>query len=187
MPAQVDDAEILSKFQNEKTRNEAFNLLLNKYQQKIYWHVRRMVIDHDDADDLVQLTVEKCLRERAQWAEGSKLDSWMFTAMRNAWIDETRMRSRRGEAFAAVGEAERVADGSVASEELKVQAMSIQSAMAVLPTDQRLVVALILVDGMSYQEAATVLGIPEGTLTSRLSRARATLIAKLNGGRHGHH
>jgi len=111
----------------------------------------------------------------------------MFTAMRNAWIDETRTRTRRRESFAANGEAERVPDGSVASEELKVQAMSIQSAMAVLPTDQRLVVALILVDGMSYQEAATVLGIPEGTLTSRLSRARATLIAKLNEGRHGHH
>jgi len=111
----------------------------------------------------------------------------MFTAMRNAWIDETRMRSRRGEAFAAVGEAERVADGSVASEELKVQAMSIQAAMAALPADQRVAVALVLVDGMSYQEAAELLGVPEGTLTSRLSRARATLLSKMNEGRHGHH
>jgi DNA-directed RNA polymerase specialized sigma24 family protein len=54
MLVQVEDSEILSKFQDEKTRNEAFNLLLKKYQQKIYWHVRRMVIDHDDADDLTQ-------------------------------------------------------------------------------------------------------------------------------------
>ncbi len=142
---------------------------------------------NSDADDLVQLTVEKCLRERGQWAEGSRLDSWMFAAMRNAWIDETRMRSRRRESFAAAGEAEQVADRSVASEELKVQAMSIQSAMAALPTDQRVAVALVLVDGMSYQEAAELLGIPEGTLTSRLSRARATLLSKLQEGRHGHH
>ena len=133
---------------------------------------------NSDADDLVQLTVEKCLRERAQWAEGSRLDSWMFTAMRNAWIDETRMRSRRRESAVAVGETEQVADGSVASEELKVQAMSVRSAMAALPADQRIVVGLVLVDGMSYQEAAELLGIPEGTLTSRLSRARATLQSK---------
>jgi RNA polymerase sigma factor (sigma-70 family) len=147
---------------------------------------RALTQGNSDADDLVQLTVEKCLRERGQWAEGSRLDSWMFTAMRNAWIDETRMRSRRRESFVA-GEAELVADRSVASEELKVQAMSVQSAMAALPTDQRVAVALVLVDGMSYQEAAELLGIPEGTLTSRLSRARATLLSKLNEGRHGHH
>ena len=48
MSVQVDDAEILRKFQDEKTRNEAFNLLLKKYQQKLYWHIRRMVVDHDD-------------------------------------------------------------------------------------------------------------------------------------------
>jgi RNA polymerase sigma-70 factor (ECF subfamily) len=140
-----------------------------------------------DADDLVQLTVEKWLRERAQWATGTKLDSWMFTAMRNAWIDETRLRSRRRESADGADEAEQVADGSVASEDLKVQAMSVQAAMAALPSDQRVVVALVLVDGMSYQEAAELLGIPEGTLTSRLSRARATLLSKLNEGRHGHH
>jgi RNA polymerase sigma factor (sigma-70 family) len=115
------------------------------------------------------------------------LDSWMFAAMRNAWIDETRARSRRREFVAEVGEAERVADHSVASEEMKVQAMSIRSAMAALPADQRVAVALVLVDGMSYQEAAVLLGIPEGTLTSRLSRARATLSAQLSEGRRGYH
>jgi RNA polymerase sigma-70 factor (ECF subfamily) len=148
---------------------------------------RALTQANSDADDLVQLTVEKCLRERGQWAEGSRLDSWMFTAMRNAWIDETRMRSRRRESFAAAGEAEQVADRSVASEELKVQALSIQAAVAALPSDQRVAVALVLVDGMSYQEAAHLLGIPEGTLTSRLSRARATLLSTLHEGRHGHH
>jgi DNA-directed RNA polymerase specialized sigma24 family protein len=54
MSSPISDTEILNKFQDEKTRNEAFNMLLKKYQQKIYWQVRRMVIDHDDADDLVQ-------------------------------------------------------------------------------------------------------------------------------------
>jgi RNA polymerase sigma-70 factor (ECF subfamily) len=111
----------------------------------------------------------------------------MFAAMRNAWIDETRMRSRRRESVPGVGEAERVADHSVASEELKVQAMSIRTAMAALPADQRVAVALVLVDGMSYLEASALLGIPEGTLTSRLSRARATLFATLSEGHGGDH
>jgi RNA polymerase sigma factor (sigma-70 family) len=148
---------------------------------------RALTQANSDADDLVQLTVEKCLRERARWAPGTRLDSWMFAAMRNAWIDETRSRSRRRESVPGIGEAERVADHSVASEDLKVQAMSIQSAMAALPADQRVAVALVLVDGMSYQEAAVLLGVPEGTLTSRLSRARAALFATLSEGRRGDH
>ena len=51
---QVEDSQILEMFAVEKTRNEAFNLLLKKYQQKIYWHIRRMVLNHDDCDDLLQ-------------------------------------------------------------------------------------------------------------------------------------
>ncbi len=54
MATEIDDDKILSEFQNGNIRNEAFNSLLKKYQQKVYWHVRRMVVDHDDADDLVQ-------------------------------------------------------------------------------------------------------------------------------------
>src|ERR1700749_3907204 len=77
MPTQVEDAEILSKFQDERTRNEAFNLLLNKYQQKIYWHIRRMVIDHDDADDLVQDVFIKIWKNLAGFRNDAQLYTWM--------------------------------------------------------------------------------------------------------------
>jgi DNA-directed RNA polymerase specialized sigma24 family protein len=65
---QVEDSEILQKFSQERTRNEAFNLLLNKYQQKIYWHIRRLVINHDDADDLVQAFRTCLLKYGRTWA-----------------------------------------------------------------------------------------------------------------------
>jgi DNA-directed RNA polymerase specialized sigma24 family protein len=75
---QVEDAEILQKFSVEKTRNEAFNLLLTKYQQKIYWHIRRLVIDHDDTDDLVQETFVKVWKNLANFRSDSQLYTWII-------------------------------------------------------------------------------------------------------------
>ncbi len=86
MPKEVEDAEILSKFQDEKTRNEAFNMLLKKYQQKIYWHVRRMVIDHDDADDLVQDVFIKVWKNLAGFRSDAQLYTWMYRIATNECI-----------------------------------------------------------------------------------------------------
>jgi RNA polymerase sigma factor (sigma-70 family) len=132
-----------------------------------------------DADDLVQLTMERALTRRAQWREGSRLDSWMFRIMKNAWIDETRARARQGGLFAPAEDGERVGDDGAAAMEARLAAAEVERAMARLPNDQRLAVALVLVEGLSYQEAAAVLEIPAGTLTSRLVRGRMALMAEL--------
>src|SRR6187402_3498983 len=86
MSAQVEDAEILSKFQDVKTRNEAFNLLLKKYQQKIYWHIRRLVIDHDDTDDLVQEVFIKVWKSLANFRSDSQLYTWLYRIATNESI-----------------------------------------------------------------------------------------------------
>jgi RNA polymerase sigma-70 factor (ECF subfamily) len=132
-----------------------------------------------DADDLVQTTIEKCLSKQDQWQDGTRLDSWMYRIMRNTWIDETRLRSRRRTTLGSEAEAETVADPLVAEPEVRLQALSVEAAVAELPAEQREVVALVLIDGLAYREASDVLGIPIGTLTSRLSRARAALTARL--------
>jgi RNA polymerase sigma factor (sigma-70 family) len=132
-----------------------------------------------DADDLVQLTVERALTRYAQWRPGTRLDSWMFRMMKNAWIDESRARSRRGGMFAPQEAGEAVGDDGAAAMEARLAAREVESAMARLPQDQRIAVALVLVEGLSYQEAAEVLEIPAGTLTSRLVRGRAALLADL--------
>jgi len=132
-----------------------------------------------DADDLVQLTVERALTRRDQWRIGTRLDSWMFRIMKNAWIDETRARSRQGGLFAPAEEGERVGDDGAGAMEARLAAAEVGRAMARLPAEQRLAVALVLVEGLSYQEAAEVLEIPAGTLTSRLVRGRMALMADL--------
>jgi RNA polymerase sigma factor (sigma-70 family) len=132
-----------------------------------------------DADDLVQLTVERALTRRDQWRAGTRLDSWMFRIMKNAWIDETRARTRQGGLFAPAEAGERVGDDGARALEARLAAAEVERAMARLPDEQRLAVALVLVEGLSYQEAAEVLEIPAGTLTSRLVRGRMALMADL--------
>jgi RNA polymerase sigma factor (sigma-70 family) len=134
-----------------------------------------------DADDLVQMALERGLERRGQWLEGTRLDAWMFTIMKNAWIDETRLRARRQRHAAPPEAAADVADPLAPSPELRLEAEAIRRAVSRLPEDQRLAVALVLVEGLSYAEAAEVMDVPIGTLTSRLGRGRASLMAELAG------
>ncbi|MGE0031452.1 MAG: RNA polymerase sigma factor [Steroidobacteraceae bacterium] len=131
-----------------------------------------------DADDLVQAAVEKALARADQWRPDARLDSWIFGIMKNAWIDEIRARRRRGRVHAPEEAGASVGDASAAARDI---ALSVQSAMSHLPEEQRIAVALVLVEGHSYREAAEVLGIPIGTLTSRLARGREALQALLGG------
>jgi RNA polymerase sigma-70 factor (ECF subfamily) len=132
-----------------------------------------------DADDLVQLTVERALARRDQWKPDSPLANWMFGILRNAWIDELRTRARNDRVFTAESAGQDVGDPRQSDQ---AELLSVQEAMARLPEDQRLAVALVLIEGLSYKEAAHVMEVPIGTLTSRLARARETLQALLGEG-----
>jgi len=127
-----------------------------------------------DADDLVQVTVERALLKFGQWKDEARLESWMFGIMRNAWIDEVRARVRRDRVFAPAEAGENV--GAHTSDQ---DAIALQSALARLPEEQRMAIGLVLVEGLSYKEAAEVLDVPIGTLTSRLARGREALAALL--------
>jgi RNA polymerase sigma-70 factor, ECF subfamily len=129
-----------------------------------------------DADDLVQVAVEKALARAAQWRPGSRLDSWMFGIMKNAWVDEIRARRRRERVHAPEEAGAAVGDRSAAARDI---ALSVQAAMARLAEEQRMAIALVLVEGLAYKDAAEALGIPMGTLTSRLARGREALQALL--------
>jgi RNA polymerase sigma-70 factor (ECF subfamily) len=137
---------------------------------------RTLARNAHDADDLVQVAVERALARIDQWRPDTSLVNWLFGIVRNAWLDEARSRRRRLRVFTAAEEGERVSDPASRSNE---QRLAIDAAMAQLPDEQRLVVSLVLVEGLSYKEAADVLQVPIGTLTSRLARARATLVGLL--------
>jgi RNA polymerase sigma-70 factor (ECF subfamily) len=139
---------------------------------------RNLTRNPHDADDVVQIAVERALVRVDQWRRDARLDSWMFKIVRNAWIDELRSRGRRDKIFLAEEAGDHVGIEPIESETAR---MSVQAAMARLPEDQRVAVGLVLVEGLPYKEAAEVLDIPIGTLTSRLARGREALQALLGG------
>ena len=158
---------------------DAFQRGLIELLPRLRRFARALAHDAADADDLVQTAVERALLRRDQWRPGSRLDSWMFTLMKHVWIDEARSRGRRGRLFSPQEAGERVAGDTAQTIENRLQARDVQAAMGRLPQDQRLAVALVLVEGLSYREAAEVLQTPMGTLTSRLVRGRQSLLAML--------
>jgi RNA polymerase sigma-70 factor, ECF subfamily len=137
---------------------------------------RNLARNPHDADDVVQIAVERALTRLDQWRSDARLDSWMFKIVRNAWIDELRSRGRRDKVFLAAEAGENVGTDSMARE---TDLLAVQSAMARLPQEQREAVGLVLVEGLPYREAADVLDVPIGTLTSRLARGREALQAML--------
>ncbi len=134
---------------------------------------RSLTHNPHDADDLVQIAVERALARLAQWRGDTPLDGWMYKIVKNAWFDETRTRKRRSEVFLVDDSVDLAGGGDLGD------ALSIRAVMSRLPDDQRLAVSLVLIEGLSYQEAADVLEVPIGTLTSRLARGRQALQAAL--------
>jgi RNA polymerase sigma-70 factor (ECF subfamily) len=130
-----------------------------------------------DADDLTQSTIERALKSRAQWEPGTRLDSWSYRIMRNLWIDTTRSRSRRAAREAPEEEGLSVGEDPREAMDASVDLHRIMAAMARLPDEQREVVALILVEGFGYREVSEILGLPMGTVSSRLVRGRTALLA----------
>ena len=133
-----------------------------------------------EADDLVQDTVERALRNFDKFAPGTRMDSWMFRIAQNLWIDRLRSRKSRGQTV-ELDQAEAVAIDGRRAAEARLMLGDTARGLAALPEDQRVVVALVLVDGLSYREAAAVLQVPIGTITSRLARGRDALAAHVLG------
>jgi RNA polymerase sigma-70 factor (ECF subfamily) len=137
---------------------------------------RALTRNPHDADDLVQVALERALARAHQLRPDAALAAWVFGILRHAWIDELRARARRERVFAAEESGQNVGD---AGQDAQAESLSVQDALERLPQDQRLAVALVLIEGLSYKEAAHVVDVPIGTLTSRLARAREALQAML--------
>ena len=141
---------------------------------------RALAGNREEADDLLQSGCERALAKQHQWQPGTRFDSWMFRILQTIWCD--RMRARRtdsaplGEAVLAVAVGD---DGRAVDDRIMLARTRV--AMARLPTDQRVALALVSVEGLSYAEAARVLQVPMGTVMSRLSRARQRLYVLVHG------
>jgi RNA polymerase sigma-70 factor (ECF subfamily) len=136
----------------------------------------------DVADDVLQSACEKALGRLDQFMPGTRLDSWMFQIIRTTFIDHIRRNKRRQHAdltpdlVESVPSDARIHEQAVARADLAI----VRAEIAQLPDEQREVLALVTIEGLSYQEAAGVLGVPIGTIMSRLSRARRKLARALD-------
>ena len=138
--------------------------------------------DTADADDLAQMAAEKAFKSYNQFHAGTRFDSWIFRICRTVWIDTIRSRSRRGAHEAPPEAAESIGHDPTSATEAAIDLGKAMAAMQRLPEEQREVVALILVDGFGYREAAEILDQPIGTVSSRLVRGRQALLAMLGEG-----
>ena len=183
MPVEVTDEEILSKFQDEKTRNQAFTMLLKKYQQKIYWHVRRMVIDHDDADDLVQDIFIKVWKNLPGFRSDAQLYTWMYRIATNECI--TFINNKKKKNNISLDEvsyelADSLADSTYFNGDQAQR--KLQEALLTLPEKQKLVFNMKYYEDMKYEEISHVLGTSVGALKASfhlaVKKIEAYLISK---------
>lgn len=136
-----------------------------------------------EADDLVQAACERAIQRIGQWQPGTRLDSWMFRIMQNLWIDAIRMGKLRGSHLSVVDPESQQAQG-LDGEQTTMNRLTLEAVrrgVQRLPPDQRSVLLLVCVEGQSYKETADALGIPVGTVMSRLSRARLALNRMVGG------
>jgi len=146
--------------------------LLQRLRRFALWLTR----DASCADDLVQATVERALSRGGQRREADSLRPWLFSILYRLFIDGKRRERRHTRWLAWFGRAEQNAVGQGGAEtEAIVQAQAGLQAFTRLPTEQRALLLLISVEGLSYKEAAQALDVPIGTVMSRLSRARSAL------------
>ena len=158
---------------------QAFERELLTLLPRLRRFARALARDAADADDLLQAALERALKARSQWSPGTRLDSWMMKIVRNCWIDEMRSRARRARTFAPEEEGEMIGVDGHRDIETKAEMHDVDKAMNSLSVEQREVIALVLVEGLAYREAAALLDIPMGTLTSRLTRGRQALAQML--------
>ncbi len=134
-----------------------------------------------DADDLVQATCARAIERLEQWEAGTRLDSWMYRIAQNLHRNDLRKDRTRASHLREVG----VQDVDTVSQNAPVDRLVLEdlgSALERLPTDQRVVLVLVAVEGRSYQEVAGMMDTSSGTVASRVSRARANLAKMLDGG-----
>lgn len=137
-------------------------------------YARALVHDVAGADDLVQECVTRALTKLHLWREGTDLRAWLFTILHNQHVNQVRRSIREGVTF-EIGEVTPLLLSQLATQDRSLELRDLDRALSQLPTEQREAILLVGLECMSYDEVGAVLGIPAGTVRSRLSRGREAL------------
>lgn len=160
----IDETTLISQLRDRESRNEAFGALLATYGDRLYWHIRRIVVSHDDAEDVMQETAVKILTGIDSYRGDSKLVTWLYRIATNEALLYLRRECHLFQSIDSLGEvlAERVeAEADVDADRATVL---FQQAVALLPTQQRLAFNLRYYDDMPYEQMAQVTGKSVGSL-----------------------
>jgi RNA polymerase sigma factor (sigma-70 family) len=161
----LEDRELLEKLRSDESRNYGFNLLVRKYQERIYWHIRKMVIDHDDADDLVQDTFLKVWKNIGSFRQDAQLYTWIYRIATNECLNF--LRKKRSKFFLPINDVEhelsRKLESSDSIDGSEIQ-IKLQKALLKLPDKQRLVFNMKYYDEMKYEEISEITNTSVGSL-----------------------
>lgn len=162
----MDDAIILQKFAESNTREEAFGILLDKYQQKIYWHVRRFVLDHDDANDLVQDIFIKVWKNLDKFRADAQLYTWIYRIATNECITFLNKKKQNLNISLDDESSGFLADTLTETSYFNGDQAQIrlQEALLTLPDKQRLVFNMKYFDDLKYEEISEIVGTSVGAL-----------------------
>jgi len=168
----LDDKELLEKIRNPDTKNYGFNLLVREYQQRVYWHVRKMVIDHDDADDLTQEVFIKVHKSIHTFREDAQLFTWIYRIATNECLTFLNKKRRRffipmedvgKELSAKLDSAPHISGDEVQKK--------LQKALLKLPDKQRLVFNMKYFDDMPYEMISEITNTSVGALKASFHHA----------------
>ena len=163
--AQIDDKTILDLFRDEKTRNTALSHLIAKYQQRLYWHIRKIVIDHDDSDDVLQNTYIKIWKGLENFKEESQLYTWMYRIATNEALTHLKQKQKKNtESLNPIEyQLSKSLETDVYFEGDEIQ-LKLQQAILTLPEKQRVVFNMRYYDETPYEEMSDILETSVGAL-----------------------
>ncbi len=168
----ITDQEILAKFSKASTKEQAFGLLLKKYQEKLYWHVRRIVVDHEDANDVLQNIFIKVWKNLDRFQQNSKLYTWLYRIATNESLTFINQRKRKSAAPLQTDDydlsAQLKADPYFDGDEIQIK---LQNAIERLPEKQKLVFLMRYYDGLKYDDMSEVLSTSVGALKASYHHA----------------
>ncbi len=161
----IAEETLVNELKNKETQAKAFEVLVNTYKERLYWHIRRIVLNHDDADDVLQNTFIKVYRSIEKYKGDSKLYSWMYRIATNESLTFLKQKSRKlGVTNSELQEQlieELQADVYFEGEEIQLK---LQQALATLPEKQKLVFNMKYFQEMKYEEISEVLETSVGGL-----------------------
>jgi RNA polymerase sigma factor (sigma-70 family) len=169
---QIEDHVLVASFRDERSKEAAFTQLVSKYQERLYWHIRRMVVEHEDTNDILQNVFIKVWKNLGEFREESNLYTWLYRIATNeslTWIEQQKRRSS-----ISISDNEDALEGKLQAQKdfdpSKIE-WKLQQAVQSLPEKQRVVFNLRYYDEMPYEDMSGVLGTSVGALKASYHHA----------------